>query len=62
MVPGVPLDSMDISDERDGTFALCWSTFKNRPFGERRDFTTVEDAVAFAAREFGVSREKWRDV
>lgn len=27
VVPGVPLDAMDISDERDGSFALSWSKF-----------------------------------
>jgi hypothetical protein len=62
VVPGVPLDSMEISDERDGTYALCWSKFEKRPFGERRGFKNVDDAVEFAAREFGVPQEKWRDV
>lgn len=58
-VPGVPLDAMDISDERDGSFALSWSKFAGRPGGDRHGFATVADAVAFAAREFGVPPERW---
>lgn len=62
VVPGVPLDSMDVSDDRDGTFALSWSKFGDRPHGERRGFSTAADAVLFAAREFGVPPERWKDV
>ena len=62
VVPDAPLNAMDISDERDGSFALWWSKFGDRPCGERRGFATVDDAVAFAAREFGVAAERWKDV
>jgi hypothetical protein len=55
-------ETMDICDERDGTFALGWSTSPNRPHGQRRGFPSVADAVAFAAREFGVPPERWKHV
>jgi hypothetical protein len=48
---GVRVDSMDISDERDGTFALWWSKFGDRPCGTWRS-PSVADAIAYASREF----------
>ncbi len=61
-VPGVPLDAMDITDNRDGTgFTLWWSKFRNRSTGERL-CGSVEEAMEHAAREFGVPVERWQDV
>ena len=60
--PGAPLDVMQISDERDGRgYELYWCRFGERPDGERL-FPTVAEAIAYAAREFGVPAERWVDV
>ena len=60
--PGVSLNVMNISDNRDGTgYALWWCRFGDRADGER-GFPSVAEAVAYAQREFGVSAGRWRDV
>jgi hypothetical protein len=62
VVPGVPLDTMDVSDGRDGAgYTLWWSAFGGRAADERT-FPTVEEAVRYAADVHGVEAERWRDV
>lgn len=62
VVPGGWLDVLQLSDNRDGSgYTLWWSRYRDRPAGERQ-FATVAEAMAYAAREFGVPPERWQDV
>ena len=55
------LDWMEIADERDGSFSLSWSKYRERDAGKAR-FGTIEEAMAHAEREFGIGRRQWADV
>ena len=55
---GMRMDALDISDERDGTFELSWSKYRDRPYGTER-FASAADAVAYALGQFGVAPDRW---
>jgi hypothetical protein len=54
-------DSLEIADNRDGTFGLWWSKIAGRESGGR-EFASIGEAVEFARRRFGIGAEAWREV
>lgn len=51
-------DSMEIADNRDGTFELYWSKITGRDPGTRA-FSSIDEAVEFAHRQFGIAVDAW---
>jgi hypothetical protein len=54
-------DSLEIADNRDGTFGLWWSRIAGRESGGR-EFASIEEAVEFARWQFGIGAEAWREI
>ena len=52
------LDSVSISDNRDGTFELWWSKTAVRDCGSR-EFTSINEATEFARLQFGIAVDAW---
>lgn len=62
VLPGVPLNVLHISDNRDGTgYTLWWCTYGERTAGERV-FPSVDEAVRYAAEAFGVAPHRWQNM
>lgn len=53
------IDSVDLSDNRDGTFELSWSKIAGRDYG-RREFSSVAEAMEFAHSQLAVAVDAWR--
>jgi len=54
-------DSVDIADNRDGTFELTWSKIAGRDSGSRK-FPSLDEATEFARSQFGVAADAWCEV
>jgi hypothetical protein len=54
-------DSVEVADNRDGTFDLSWSKIAGRDFGSR-EFSSIDEALEFARCRLGVAVHAWRDV
>lgn len=54
-------DSVEIADNRDGTFQLSWSKIAERDFGSR-EFSSIDKATEFARSQFGVAVDAWCEI
>jgi len=54
-------DSVEIADNRDGTFELSWSKIAGRDFGSRV-FSSIDEGTEFARCQFGVAVEAWCEI
>ena len=54
-------DSVEIADNRDGTFELSWSKIAERDFGSR-EFSSIDEAAEFARSHFGVAVDAWCEI
>lgn len=52
-------NSVEIADNRDGTFGLSWSKIEGRESGSC-EFSSIEEATAFARCQFDVAPDDWR--
>lgn len=55
------IDSVDLSDNRDGTFQLGGSKIAGRDCGSR-EFSSVAEAMEFACNQLAMAADAWRDI
>jgi hypothetical protein len=54
-------DSLEIIDNRDGSFELWWSKIAGRDSGSR-EFSSIDKVTEFALCQFGVEVDAWREI
>jgi len=54
-------DSVEVADNRDGTFELSWNKIAGRDFGGR-EFSSIDEATEFARSRFGVEVDVWCEI
>jgi hypothetical protein len=54
-------DSVEIANNRDGTFELSWSKIAGRDFGSQ-EFPSIDEATQFAWRQLGIPPGAWSDI